>query len=168
MRLLIEFAAAATGTDGTGSTFDWLKIPGAIVAGLTILSYIVGVIRPFAVKKCRYWHPQGTTSFSFVVKNRSFLLDRTITGVTVVRAPGWFKRAFWPWWKRRAQQATFVPFGLPNPLPTVSKRNEVTLQGTLQQSGKEGEYDPTPPYRLLVVGGSRSSRTKRLKKFEAP
>lgn len=152
------------------SAFDPWKtvgIPSAVVAVLTfVTTYGFGVIRPLLVKRPRYWHAGESTRFSCVVRNRSFFADRTITRVSVVKAPGWLKRTFWPRWKRAEQVAEFIPWDLPDPLPKLSKRDENTLEGELQKTSGSGVYDPGPRYRLLVHAGSRSSRSKGLSKLD--
>jgi hypothetical protein len=171
MRLLIEVAAATPtpAGGGGGGGLDWTKligIPAAVVAILTLVTtYAFAVIHPLAVKQSRYWHTGATTQFSCVVKNRSFFRDTTVTSVSLVIAPGWLKRTFWPWWKRKPQKADLVPWDLPKPLPTLSKRNETVLEGALRKNAQEGTYDPTPGLLLLAYAGSRASRGKRLEIF---
>lgn len=169
MRLLTEsvVAATTTGTAGAGDGFDpWkvLGIPGAILALFGLATYAIGGIRPLSVKHARYWHAGQTTRFSCIVRNRSFLGDRTITALTLVDAPGWVKRTFWPFWKRRAQHPELIVWGL-SELPTLSKRNERTVGGELRKGNVAGVFAPGPRSRLLAHAGSRSSRSKRLEKL---
>jgi hypothetical protein len=171
MRLLTEILAAATTTSGAENTggFDpWkmLGIPGAIAAVLTLVTtYGVGVIRPLAVKTPRYWHAGGTTQFSCIVRNRSWFAERTITGLTLVRAPGWLKRTFWPRWKRKPQAAELLIWGgAATPDKKVGKRDEVTLTGELRKGKSPGVYEPSDRARLLAHAGSKSSRSKPLAK----
>jgi hypothetical protein len=174
--LLTQTLAATTTAAGAGDGGSGLDprtvlgIPAAVAAVLTILSYVVGFIRPVSVKKPRYWHAgQEATRFSCVVRNRSLFGDKSIAGVTLVRAPGWWKRTFWPFWKRHPQNADLLPWSVtPNPLPTLSKRNEITIAGELRKAtdpDNSGIYDPDGHSGLLAHVGSRSSRWKRLKKF---
>jgi hypothetical protein len=171
MQLLSDLLAATTtttGGDGGGGFDPWktVGIPSAVVAVFTLVTtYAFGFIRPLVVKLPRYWHVGQATRFSCSVRNRSYSADRTITSMTLFNAPRWLKRTFWPRWKRDPQVAEFIPWGLPAPLPTLSKRNEETLEGELRQGDVSGVYDPGPRCRLLVHAGSRSSRSKRLKKL---
>jgi hypothetical protein len=168
MRLLVEIAAATptpAGGDTSGGFDPWklLGIPAAIVAVLTLITtYVLGVIRPLAVKRPRYWHVGSTTRFSCVIRNRSFFRDTTVTEVSLVRAPGWVKRTFWPRWKRKAQVANLIPWDLPA-MPKLGKRDEATLEAGLRKHGLDGAFNPDSNLRLLAHAGSRSSRSTQLK-----
>jgi hypothetical protein len=175
MRPLIELFAQATTTTaasgGSGGALglgisDYLAIPGAIVALGTILWAAlrgVGVIRPLKIKLPRYWHEGGTTTrFSCVIRNRSFFQERTVTSLTLVKPPGWFKRTFTRW-KKHPQHVTLLPWGLP-PFPTLASRNEETIAGELRKGTTQGIYDPESDFRLLAHAGSKTSRPESLEK----
>jgi hypothetical protein len=168
--MLIEVFAATTTTTGGDNGFDpWktLAIPGAVAAVVGLMtSYLVGIIRPLAVKKPRYWHAGDQTRFSCIVRNRSFVNERSVSGLSLVVAPGWFKRTFWPFWKRKPQRADLLLWDVPDSLK-LSKRNEEPIEGEIRKGRTNGIFDPGPRFRLLAHAGSRSSRSRRLKKDAA-
>jgi hypothetical protein len=172
MPLLIDALTAAPTPVGSedGGGFDaWklLGIPAAVAAVLGLITtYSVGIIRPLAVRRARYWHAGQATLFSCVVHNRSFFGDRTVTALALVEVPGLLTRIFRPSWKRTPQLAELIPWGLPAALPTIAKRNQVVLEGELRKGNVAGRYDPAPRIRLLAHAGSRSSRSKRFTKVE--
>ena len=102
------------------------------------------------------------TRFSCVIKNRSFYKARTVTALTVVKVPGWFKRRFTRW-KKKPQQAIFIPFGLPPPT-TLGSRDEETIQAELRKGDTPGVYELGADFRLLAHAGSKTSPPKSLKK----
>lgn len=170
MQLLTEFFAATTTTTGgvRSSGLDLtavIGIPAALVALVALVAYAVGTIRPLLIKQPRYWREEATTRFSCVVRNRSFLTDRTITGLTLVEAPGWLKRTFWPFWTRKPQRDKLLIWDVPK-MPLVGKRDEMIFNGELRESGLPGAYDPGSHSRLLAHAGSRASRSKRVKKVD--
>jgi hypothetical protein len=173
MQLPTAFVVALTTTTGGTSSggFDswtWtVEIPGACVAIIGIVLYGVGVIKPLAVKRPRYWHVGGTTQFSCIVRNRSFLNDRTVTSLTLVDVPGWVKRTVWPFWKRRPQTPQLVPWNRTG-LRTLGKRDELSVTAELREGTLRGTFTPGPRLRILAHAGSRSSRSKRLKKARGP
>jgi hypothetical protein len=133
------------------------------VAILGLLAYGVGIVRPLTVKRPRYWHAGETTQFSCVVRNRSLLNDRTVTALSVVDVPMWLKRTFWPLWKRRPQRPELIVWNIPGSV-TLGKRDERTFRGELRRGNVAGTFTPGRRLRLLAHAGSRSSRSKRLKK----
>jgi hypothetical protein len=117
--------------------------PRAVLALIGVATYAVGIIRPLLVKRPRYWHAGETTRLSCIVRNRSFLNERTITALSLVDAPGWLKRTFWPFWKRGAQHPELIVWGVSG-LATLGKRNEGKLEAELRKGNVAGAFDPVP------------------------
>jgi hypothetical protein len=103
--------------------------PRAVLALIGVATYAVGIIRPLLVKRPRYWHAGETTRLSCIVRNRSFLNERTITALSLVDAPGWLKRTFWPFWKRGAQHPELIVWACP-----AWRRLASGTKGSLRQS----------------------------------
>ena len=148
--------------------FDWAKLLGGITAGITILSYGVGVVRPIALQQSRYRHDGVGTYVTVVVKNRSLLFDRNVQRIFLYRVPGLFKRAFQRNHGKSNHPAKFVPWG--DALPTVdnalklSKRESKEIEFELRNSvGIPQHIDLEKTIRIGAKSGARRSRSKRIR-----
>lgn len=174
MPLLTEVAAAAAAAN-SGAT-DWtayVGVPAAIAAIVGLLFYGVGALRPMAVKKARYWHQANTTHFSCVVKNRSALMDRSLTRVSIIRVPHALQRARHPRWRRRPQQAELIPAGavfarLTKESMKLSRRDSVAIDGELLKDGRSGVFEVDRRLRIQAHAGEKRSRSRRLRRQATP
>lgn len=173
MRLLTEFLAVTSttqiGTHGGGIDLGTpAEIPPAIVAIIAIVGYVVGLIRPLGIKKPRYWHEGDTTQFSCSVRNRRLWAARDITQLSIIVLPKLLKRTFSRRWKREAQAATLIPWGVSDLPKTLGIRNETTFRGELQKGNRSGKYDPEPGARLVAYAGTKASHAHKLRKLKLP
>jgi hypothetical protein len=165
MQLLILLATAPAQSSGT----DWklvLGIPSALLALGSLMLYLVGVIRPLGVRKPRYWYEGEATKFSCSVKNRSRLYDCRLTGVTLLRLPGPFRRRFRRW-RKNPQDATILVWGVQvddqGPSGNISKNNEANVSGELRPvAGRPARLMLDKAMRIEAHAGSKRSRSKKL------
>jgi len=126
--------------------------PRAVLALIGVATYAVGIIRPLLVKRPRYWHAGETTRLSCIVRNRSFLNERTITALSLVDAPGWLKRTFWPFWKRGAQHPELIVWACP-----AWRRLASGTKGSLRQSfARATSRVPSTPVPVRVCWPTRA------------
>jgi hypothetical protein len=165
----------AEGTSGGGAV-DWkliLSIPASVAAVLVVIAYLVGVIRPVAVKKARYWEEGHTTRFSCAIRNRSLLWDRNISGLSVVLLPQWWQRLRHPRWDRDAQVAEIIPFGddivaMVKGQLKLTKREERIIRGELRRRTGAGPVQVEKRHRFRVHAGSKRSRSKQPRRLQTP
>ncbi|HCG00396.1 MAG TPA: hypothetical protein DEV93_07600 [Chloroflexi bacterium] len=170
MQLLIALATVPTQSSGT----DWklvLGVPSAVAASVTLMLYVIGVIRPLGVRKPRYWYEGEATKFSCYVKNRSRLYDRTLTAVTLIRLPGPFRRPFRRW-RKNPQDATILVWGVQvdgqGSSGNISKNNEASVSGELRPvAGGPALVTLDKAMRIEARAGSKRSRNKKLQLIPA-
>jgi hypothetical protein len=100
----------------TSSAPDWSKllgIPGAVVAAITLLAFVVGWIRPVAIKQARYWtsgdDKQHFTELSCRVKNRKVNTDRTLTNLALIHLPSLKHRIrHWRWRRNWVDENPYI------------------------------------------------------------
>jgi hypothetical protein len=176
MQLLNTFHSGFVQGASSGGTVDWkliLGIPATLVAALALTAYVVGVIRPVAVKKARYWDEGETTRFSCAIRNRSLLWDRNISSLSVGLLPPWWQRLRHPGWDREAQVAEIIPFG--DDIATMAtgqwkltKREERTIKGEFRRPTGAGLVQLEKRHRFRAHAGSKRSRSKRPRRLEIP
>lgn len=172
--MLTEAAlVVAAGKDGGTSWTAYIGVPGGVAAIVGLLLYAIGAIRPLAVRKAQYWHQAETTRFSCTIKNRSWLMDRSLTALSLIRLPSLTRRARHPRWRRQPQYAELVPTGeavsgLTSQPSKLSKRDAVNITGELLKDGRSGKFDLDPPLRLQAHAGDKRSRSRRVRKQQPP
>lgn len=150
---------------------DWsaiIGIPSAAGVVIGFCLYFVGVIRPMAIIKPRYWHVEETTQLSCTIKNRKWRQDRTFTRITLVSLPSRFDRKLGGW-RRKPQPAAVVPWGslldeLKSGGITIAKRDERAFELEIRlPNGVAEALTPKPNVRIEAWAGSKHSRSKKLK-----
>jgi hypothetical protein len=176
VQLLILPAIWTAQDASTGGGVDWkliIAIPAAVVAVLALIAYLVGVVRPIAVKKARYWSEGEATRFSCAVRNRSLMWDRNISGMSVVLLPSWRQRLVHPRWDRKAQAAGIVPFGedivkMRKGEVKLTKREERVIRGELRNQAGTGPVRLDKRHRFRAHAASKRSRSKRPRRVQIP
>jgi hypothetical protein len=156
--------AAATGP----AWVPYVGLLAAAGAAIGLLSYLVGAIRPLAVRKARYWHEAGTTRFSCAIVNRSLLFDRSVDAISFVTVPPLWKRAARPLWRRQPQSARFLPWGtdvadLARQPMKLTKRQSQTLRGEIRTPTGPGDLTLPADVRIQAHSGGKVSRGRRVK-----
>jgi hypothetical protein len=163
---MIAIAAAKNG--GT-DIMTFVGLPAALVALIGLALYFVGVIRPLAVSKPRYWPEADLTRFSCFIKNRSRLYDKDVTGLSLVKLPSGLRRAV-SRWRRVSQVATVLPWGddvarITKGGVTITKNKEIKVKGELRdRNGQPGHIAVGTDIRIEAWAGSKRSRSKRFRR----
>jgi hypothetical protein len=166
MSVSAAIAASAQSQGISWTTF--IGIPAAIVAALALLSYFVGLVRPLAIRKPRYWHEARGTKFSCVVVNRSLLFDRNIEAISFIVMPILRTRLRHPFWRRKPQLAQFAPWGediasLQGQPMKLTKRERRTLRGEIRKpGGSEEKVTLQAQVRIQAHSGDKRSRSRRV------
>nr|QEO74163.1 hypothetical protein [uncultured bacterium] len=166
--------AVAVASVDASEVWKLLGVPGAVSAALTVILYLVGVIKPVTIPRAEYTTVDGddepVTWLTCVVRNRKFNTDRTLTGLGVVRVPGLLHRMRHPsWWQRHGDDDAYLIFGesvavFANGGITITKRNECTIRCRVAAPGKRSlrpDEDLPRNVRLMAMfGGSRPAFEK--------
>lgn len=150
---------------------DWktvIGIPAAFAAAIAVAAYFVGWIRPLAVVKPRYWYEGDTTQFVCWVRNRKMLYDQRVDSISLVEVPGRLKRFFWPFWRRTAQVAAFIPWGPEVEIVRtqhidLTKRQRHRIRGEIRRPAGPGRLTLDPRLRIQAHAGAKRSRSRRIK-----
>ncbi len=165
----MSLLASATG----GESFDFgtmLGIPSAVVAVLTLLSYFVGLIRPVAIRKPRYWTTGSgadrRTDLTAGVRNRKLRIDRELSGFAIVHVPRLRHRLRHPLWRKDyVDPRPYLPWGaqiskiLAGGM-TVEKRNERNVRCELRPPLQAEERLPQDVRVMAWLGTSRRAMKK--------
>lgn len=173
MCLIAAAQVAAAAKDGGTSWTAYVGVPAGIASVIGLVLYGIGAIRPLAVRKPQYWHQANTTQFSCTVKNRSWLMDRSLTALSLIRIPPLAQRMRHPRWRRQPQYAELVPSGevvagLTRQSIKLSKRDAIVLTGELLKGGSSGTFDLDPPLRIQAHAGDKRSRSQRVRRQPQP
>jgi hypothetical protein len=119
-------SVAVQSTAAPADPWKPIGIPAAIVAVITLLSYLVGFIRPVRILQARYWTTgvgrNRVTELSCVVKNRKVNIDRTLTDLALIRVPSIGYRLFhWRWRRHFHDIRAYLLFG--NDVAEIKKGN---------------------------------------------
>jgi hypothetical protein len=169
----VTLSASAAGKGGFGLA-GALGIPAAVVAALTLLSYLVGLIRPIAIRKPRYWTTGSgadrRTDLTVGVKNRKYRTDRQLSKFAVVHVPRLRKRLRHPRWRKNyVDQQPYLPWGdliaeIGAGKVTVEKRNEHVINCELRTPAGEAlplDERLSPDVRVMAwLGTSRPAMKK--------
>ncbi|HEY7175775.1 MAG TPA: hypothetical protein VH442_12735 [Micromonosporaceae bacterium] len=173
MQLLTGVSLGAD--QATTAGVDWslvAGIPGAAVALVGLLSYVVGVFHPLAVKTPQYWVTDSSTEFSCAIKNRSMISDRTVTRLSLVLLPSLWHRLRHPRWAASQQAVEIMPWGhdmveIGKDGITLGKRDERVVTGLLRNLAG-GAVVLSDRHRFRAHAGSQSSRSKRPRRLDSP
>lgn len=167
-------AQSSVSTGNTGP--DWklfLGFPAAVVALITIATYVLGRLHPLSITYANYWFEGEATKFACAIRNRSWFGDSTITALALIDVPSFVSRVLHPRWARTLQQTGVAPFGsdvvkIAIDGVTLTKRNERVFKGELRGPTGACRLTLSDRIRLQAQSGSKRSRRRRVTSIAPP